>query len=70
MKEFTDWSFFFLPDFFLASVRERLKGRAIRTLIGLGRRLQSLDMRQKGILGKELLRECLMEELRLSQQVQ
>ncbi|KAB5575232.1 hypothetical protein PHYPO_G00218460 [Pangasianodon hypophthalmus] len=51
-----------------ASVRERLKGRAIRTLIGLGRRLQSLDVKQNGIVGKEQLGECLMEELSLSHQ--
>ncbi|XP_053478397.1 calcyphosin-2 isoform X1 [Ictalurus furcatus] len=51
-----------------ASVRERLKGRAVRTLIGLGRRLQSLDVKQNGIVGREQLRECLMEELSLSGQ--
>ncbi|KAI5624308.1 calcyphosin-2, partial [Silurus asotus] len=51
-----------------ASVRERLKHRAIRTLIGLGRRIQSLDVQQNGIVGKEQLRECLMEELSLSHQ--
>ncbi|MCJ8733677.1 hypothetical protein PDJAM_G00226290 [Pangasius djambal] len=48
--------------------KNRLKGRAIRTLIGLGRRLRSLDVKQNGIVGKEQLRECLMEELSLSQQ--
>ncbi|KAM9481747.1 calcyphosin-2 [Clarias gariepinus] len=51
-----------------ASVRERLRGRAIRTLMVLGRRLQSLDVNQNGIVGKDQLRECLMEELSLSKQ--
>ncbi|XP_060779078.1 calcyphosin-2 [Neoarius graeffei] len=51
-----------------ASVRERLKGRAIQTLIGLGRKLQSLDVKQNGVVGKEELGECLMEGLSLTQQ--
>ncbi|XP_066541275.1 calcyphosin-2 [Hoplias malabaricus] len=50
------------------AVRERLRGHAIPVLIGLGRRLQSLDIKENGLMGKEKLRECLMEELSLSQQ--
>ncbi|XP_047678482.1 calcyphosin-2 isoform X2 [Tachysurus fulvidraco] len=51
-----------------ASVRGRLRGRAVRTLVGLGRRLQKLDVQQNGIVGKDQLRACLMEELELKLQ--
>uniref|UniRef100_A0A8B9K0P4 EF-hand domain-containing protein n=2 Tax=Astyanax mexicanus TaxID=7994 RepID=A0A8B9K0P4_ASTMX len=51
-----------------AAVRNRLKGHAIQTLIGLGRRLQSLDVNENGLIQKEKLRECLAEELSLSRQ--
>ncbi|KAK2848456.1 hypothetical protein Q7C36_010138 [Tachysurus vachellii] len=51
-----------------ASVRERLRGRAVQTLVALGRRLQKLDVQQNGIVGKDQLRECLMEELGLKLQ--
>ncbi|KAL6478845.1 hypothetical protein MHYP_G00122780 [Metynnis hypsauchen] len=50
------------------AVRDRLRGRAISTLISLGRRLKSLDLKNKGLIGKYELRECLMEELSLSKQ--
>ncbi|KAL7878543.1 hypothetical protein AOLI_G00095170 [Acnodon oligacanthus] len=50
------------------AVRDRLRGRAISTLISLGRRLKSLDLKNKGLIGKDELRECLMEELSLSKQ--
>ena len=52
------------------AVRDRLKGHAITALISLGRRLKSLDLMKNGLIGKVELRECLMEELSLSQQVQ
>ncbi|XP_058244247.1 calcyphosin-2 isoform X4 [Hemibagrus wyckioides] len=64
-EEINDWK---ILNAIQASVRERLKGRAIRTLIGLGRRLQSLDVKQNSIVGKEQLRWCVMEELGLKQQ--
>ncbi|GAA6096871.1 calcyphosin-2 isoform X1, partial [Tachysurus ichikawai] len=50
------------------SVRERLRGRAVQTLVALGRRLQKLDVQQNGIVGKDQLRECVMEELGLKLQ--
>ncbi|KAL7870999.1 hypothetical protein SRHO_G00084960 [Serrasalmus rhombeus] len=50
------------------AVRDRLRGCAISTLISLGRRLKSLDLKNKGLIGKDELRECLMEELSLSKQ--
>ncbi|XP_072551740.1 calcyphosin-2 isoform X2 [Salminus brasiliensis] len=51
-----------------ATVRDRLRGRAIQTLIGLGRRLRSIDVKMNGLIGKEKLRECLAEELSLCRQ--
>ncbi|KAI4897934.1 hypothetical protein NFI96_019834, partial [Prochilodus magdalenae] len=50
------------------AVRDRLKGHAITALISLGRRLKSLDLMKNGLIGKVELRDCLMEELSLSQQ--
>ncbi|XP_036441126.1 calcyphosin-2 isoform X2 [Colossoma macropomum] len=50
------------------AVRDRLRGRAISTLISLGRRLKSLDTKNNSLIGKDELRECLMEELSLTKQ--
>ncbi|XP_062861319.1 calcyphosin-2 isoform X2 [Trichomycterus rosablanca] len=50
------------------AVHESLKGHAVQTMTGLGRRLKKLDAKQSGLMSKEKLRECLMEELSLSLQ--
>lgn len=51
-------------------VRDRLRGRAVQTLIDLGRHLQNFDSKDNSVLQKELLRKSLMDHLRLTQQVQ
>ncbi|XP_076848985.1 calcyphosin-2 isoform X2 [Brachyhypopomus gauderio] len=50
------------------AVRARLKGHAARTLMALGRRLACFDLQEKGLLDKEKLRECLIEELNITYQ--
>uniref|UniRef100_A0A8C2G3K8 Calcyphosine 2 n=1 Tax=Cyprinus carpio TaxID=7962 RepID=A0A8C2G3K8_CYPCA len=50
------------------AVRDRLKGHAVRTLINLGRDLQTLHLKSDWIQQKELLRRSLMEQLCLTQQ--
>ncbi|XP_052437491.1 calcyphosin-2 isoform X2 [Carassius gibelio] len=50
------------------AVRDRLKGHAVRTLINLGRDLQTLHQKSDSIQQKELLRRSLMEQLCLTQQ--
>ncbi|KAK7151812.1 hypothetical protein R3I94_008228 [Phoxinus phoxinus] len=50
------------------AVRDRLRGRAIQTLINLGRDLQNLDIKIDSVQQKVLLRQSLMEQLCLTQQ--
>ncbi|KAA0715185.1 Calcyphosin-2 Calcyphosine-2 [Triplophysa tibetana] len=49
-------------------VLDRLRGRAVQTLIHLGRHLQNLDSKADGVRQKELLRKSLMGLLCLTQQ--
>ncbi|XP_056621764.1 calcyphosin-2 isoform X1 [Triplophysa dalaica] len=49
-------------------VRDRLRGRAVQTLIHLGRHLHNLDSKADSVQQKELLRKSLMDPLCLAQQ--
>ncbi|XP_050990843.1 calcyphosin-2 isoform X1 [Labeo rohita] len=50
------------------AVRDRLRGRAVQTLISLGRDLQNFDLKADSIQQKELLRRSLMDQQCLTQQ--
>ncbi|XP_073786373.1 calcyphosin-2 isoform X3 [Danio rerio] len=51
------------------AVRDRLRGRAIQTLISLGRDMQKMfDLKADGVQQKELLRRSLMEQLCITAQ--
>lgn len=56
-------------DVFAGAVRDRLRGRTIQTLINLGRDLQNLDMKIDSVQQKVLLRQSLIEQLCLTEQV-
>lgn len=56
-------------DVFAGAVRDRLRGRAIQTLINLGRDLQNLDIKIDSVQQKMLLRQSLIEQLCLTEQV-
>ncbi|XP_065139685.1 calcyphosin-2 isoform X1 [Paramisgurnus dabryanus] len=49
-------------------VRDKLRGRAVQTLINLGRHLQNLDLKGDRVPQKDLLRKSLMDHLCLTQQ--
>ncbi|XP_067246082.1 calcyphosin-2 [Chanodichthys erythropterus] len=50
------------------AARDRLRGRAIQTLINLGRDLKNLDMKIDSVRQKVLLRQSLIEQLCLTEQ--
>lgn len=58
-----------MVDVFAGAVRDRLRGHAIQTLINLVRDLQNLDIKIDSVQQKVLLRQFLMEQLCLTQQV-
>lgn len=58
-----------IGEFFAGAVRDRLRGRAVQTLISLGRDLQNFDLKADSIQQKELLRRSLMDQQCLTQQV-
>lgn len=56
-------------DVFAGAVRDRLRGRAIQTLINQGRDLQNLDIKIDCAQQKVLLKQSLIEQLCLTEQV-
>ncbi|ROL23549.1 Calcyphosin-2 [Anabarilius grahami] len=58
----------YVPLTHIRAVRDRLRGRAIQTLINLGRDLQNLDIKIDSVQQKVLLRQSLIEQLCLTEQ--